>query len=301
MKCQSKKAIALLITLFFIMAITISIGIGLKQVKDASESIQSENFLLQSNVILDDVLHILKNDKNLQEIAKDESGEAFSVFLAQASFIPFESSGVKVLIELQSARSRFNVNALNNQNIFAMKEYMSRYMVSGDYVDLLRDFTHHNGNNQEEISYNSDIFYVKPELFRDYIVSRRQLDVINDFYTTTYHDNNLKNINFKNLFYYTDDTAYKIDLNHATVEVWEMMLGCDKVRAQELSSGVYEKMDDIALSDDEKRVLTTHFKTSFFEPYLDVKVSIMQKTQSAIIKFEYNMKTRKGYNFVYEI
>ncbi len=301
MKHSSKKGIALLITLFFIMAITISIGVGLKQLKDASNSIEGENFLLQSNVILDDVLKILQNDKNLEEIAKDDSGEAFSVFLSQASFIPFESSGIKVVMELKSARSKFNVNAINTRNIFFLKQYVGRYMVNGDYVDILQDFTHGNRNNQEEISYNSDIFYTKPELFRAYIVSKKHLDEINEFYTTTYHDNSLKNINFNNLFYYSDDANYKIDLNHATPDVWEMMLGCDKLRARELSSGVYEKMDDIVLNDDEKKILRTAFKTSFFEPYLDVSVEIIQNSQSAKISFEYNMKTKKGYNFVYEI
>ncbi len=298
---RSKKGIALLITLFFIMAITISIGVGLKQLKDASKSIEGENFLLQSNMILDDVLRILKNDKNLQEIAKDESGEAFSIFLSQASFIPFESSGIKVIMELKSARSKFNINAINTQNIFFLKQYVGRYMVSGDYIDILQDFTHGNGNNQEQISYNSDIFYTKPELFRAYIVSKKHLDEINEFYTMTYHDNSLKNIQFKNIFYYSNDADYKIDLNHATPDVWEMMLGCDKLRAKELSSGVYEKLDDIVLNNDEKSIVSTKFKTSFFEPYLDVSVEIIQNSQSAKISFEYNMKTKKGYNFVYEI
>ncbi len=301
MNNRSKKGIALLITLFFIMAITISIGIGLKQLKDASDSIEGENFLLQSNVILDDVMQILQKDKDLEEIAKDDSGDAFAVFLSQASFIPFESSGVKVLIELKSARSKFNVNMIDKRNIFLLKQYVGRYMVSGDYIDILQDFTHGNVNNQDEISYNSDIFYTKPELFRKFIVSKKHLDEINEFYIQTYHDNNLKNINLKNLFYFSNDKNYKIDLNHATPDVWEMMLGCDRLRAQELSSGVYEKIDDIVLSDDEKRVLQTVFRVSFFEPYLDVSVEIMQNTKSAKISFEYNMKTKKGYNFVYEI
>ncbi|MBU0631594.1 hypothetical protein KKA17_03025 [bacterium] len=43
-----KKGIALLITLLFIIAITASITLGLKQINDASKQLEGQNFIFQT-------------------------------------------------------------------------------------------------------------------------------------------------------------------------------------------------------------------------------------------------------------
>jgi len=48
-------------------------------------------------------------------------------------------------------------------------------------------------------------------------------------------------------------------------------------------------------------VLKHKFKTSFFEPYIYVVINIEQNKNNAIISFEYDIKKKKGSNFVYEI
>ncbi|MCK4974154.1 MAG: hypothetical protein KAR81_02795, partial [Sulfurimonas sp.] len=139
-------------------------------------------------------------------------------------------------------------------------------------------------------------------LFRDYIVSRKHLSEIDDFYKKTFHDNNLKNVNFDNIFYFSRDKNTIIDLNYATADVWELMLGCTKERAQTIASGagIWNNIDDINLYDDEKDMLGK-FKTSYFEPYLEVVVNIMNSNNIAKVKFEYDMKTKEGTNFSYDI
>jgi len=296
-----RKGIALLITLLFIMLITISIGISLKQVNTASSHVEDEKFLYQSSAVLDDVLTLLKSSQELNDI---NSSQDFSAFLAETSFIPFEAEGIKVSLELSSARSKFNVNTLvdasakpKEDRVAYLKQYVSNYMVITTYVDILLDSM---GKVKEDLSYNSELFNNKPYLFRDYIVSAKHLDELNGFYTSFYHEQSLENINFKELFYFGKNNDYKIDLSYATTEVWEMMLGCDTFRASELSATIYEALDDIGLSDDEKLRLAK-FDTSFFEPYIDVRLNIMQDKQSANIRFEYDIKNKKGTNFVYEI
>ena len=117
-----------------------------------------------------------------------------------------------------------------------------------------------------------------------------------------YHDGNLKNIDFKNLFCFNKKIDTKIDLNYATSEVWMLLLGVDKERADFLSSGMgtYYKLEDIPLSDDEKSLLNK-FKTSMYEPYIDVNIEVLQGKQHAIIRFEYDLIKNKGSNFVYKI
>ncbi len=306
---SSKKGIALLITLLFIVAITLSVGIGLKQVKEASTHVQNENFMLQTSVILDDVLKLLENSKELKEVAKAESGEAFYIFLSQSSFIPFEAAGVKISLEIFSARSKVNINSLRdinatnlnqpNEKLDAFKVYLNNYSVNIAYGDILMDLM---GGIKEDMSYNSDIFYEKPYLFRDYVTSYKHLLELNDFYLKSYHDNSLQNIEFEKLFTFHKNRENKLDLNYASVETWELMLGVDKLRAEELylGSGFYTALGDLNLNDEEKLALQK-FSVSYFEPFLDVTIEILENESIAKIHFEYDIKNAKGSNFSYEI
>lgn len=305
MLMTKRSAIALLITVFFIIAISISLGVSLKQVKDASNEVESETFMLQSTLILEDVTNILKNSRELDAVIGENSVESFFLFLSQVSFIPFESSGIKVSIEISSARSKFNINSLpdtNSSNPFkaqAMSLYLSNFFINESYIGILLDNMSH---IKEDNSYNSAIFNDNPTLFRDYIVSHKHLDEINNYYMQTTHENAISKIDFEKLFYFSKPQGYLIDVNYATKDTWRLMLGCDELRAEELwlGGGFYAKEEDLELSDAEAQMLQ-RFETSFYEPYLDVKVEISKNDQNAFIRFEYDMKTKKGSNFVYEI
>jgi hypothetical protein len=300
-----KTAMALLMTLLFIMLISVAIGVGLKQLKDASSYVSGEKFLYQNSVIVADVLNFLKETPELNDINSSEDLEDFLLY----SPIPFESSGIKVLIEFSSARAKYNINTIYDSNktitqmrIDSLKEYFEKYMINVDFVDILLDGI---GGIKEDSSYNSEIFNEKVYLFRDYIVSKKHFKEFEEFYEKKYDDENLENIDFDKLFYFSKDTnnSYKIDLNFATPEVWEMMLGCEKQKAELLSSKVdlYESYESIDLSDEELKLVKDIFQTSLFEPYIDVKIIILQGANSSEIEFEYDIKKKKGSNFVYEI
>jgi len=301
---MNKKGIALLITLLFIMAISVSIGIGLKYVNDASAEVENENFLLQSRVVTDDIINLLKNSREMEALAKNDSAEGLFIFLSQSGFIPFEIVNLKVSMEIDSARAKFNPNTLSDGNntidlkrVDALKEYMSRYNINHTYVDILLD-----NMLPENTSYNSSIFDENPYLFRDYIASDAHLEEINDFYTQTYYDNSLKNVDFEKLFYVSPDRHTKIDLNYATAEVWEMILGVDKPRAEQLSlgGGSYSDLESLGLGEEERKSLS-RFEVSYFEPSLDIRLHISKDDKSADIRFEYDIKNKKGLNFSYAI
>jgi len=305
-----RNGIALLITLVFIIAITLSVAIGLKQVKEGSYAVQNELFLLQSNMILNDVLTFLKNSNDLKKIIdNNDSVESLNMFLSQVGFIPFESNDIMVSLEIKSARSKININTISEHNISntedinerkeAFNTYFSKYSVDSEYTNILLDMM---GEIKEGMLYNSEIFYEKPYLFRDYIVSLKHLEVANNFYKQIYHDNYIDGIDFKNLFTFNQDKKTAVDLNYATADVWELMLDVDEIRANELlsGSGSYTKLSDLGLSDDEK-LLLSRFRTSYFEPYLDVMIEIIQKEHRSKIYFEYDIKNSKGSHFSYEI
>ncbi len=303
---SKRKAIALMITLFFIMAISVVLVISLKHLNEATDEVKSENFTLQTSVILDDVLAILKNSADLNAIYKDGSKEALNIFLSEASLIPFEIDGIKVLIEIKSARSNLNINSLVDNNgtanikrVKALEEYLFNYSVNSEYVSMLVDSM---SKVKEDMSYNSAIFNENTHLFRDYIASKEHLEEVNGFFAKSYNDNALSKVAFEKLFYYSKERDAKVDLNYADAELWRLLVACDELRAEELSlgAGSYAKLEDLNLREEETKALEA-FNVSFYEPYLDISVEIQEGSSVAKIRFEYDMKTKKGSNFVYKI
>jgi len=303
---SKRGAIALMITLFFIIAISISLGIALKQVKSVSTEISKQKFAMQSSILVDDVLNLLKTSPDLEAI---NSVDTLFIFLSEAAFIPFESSGVKMLIEIKSARSKLNINTLvdikgsalvpNPAKVEALSQYMAHYNVNPSYTDMIVDSM---SKIKADNSYYSDIFNENPYLFRDYIASRKHLETINDFYAKTYNENTLQKINFEKLFSFSKQRDSKIDLNYATKETWRLLLGCDELRAEQLSlgAGAYAVEADLGLAPEE--ILALHrFNVAYLEMFLDVKVTIQSAHLSSELRFEYDMNKKKGSNFVYEI
>ena len=300
MKTIKHNGIALLVTLMFIILITVSLGYALKQVNRSSQLIKNEKLLYQTSFIVEDVLTMLNNSSDIQLIAKENSIDNLAILLAQSTYIPIELADTKLVLKISSARAKLNPNTLTPTTIPIMKQYLNTKMVNSDYADILLDSL---SGIKEDNSYNSRIFDENPNLFRDYIASKEHLQNINTFYKKEFNDNALKNINFKELFYFCADKNTSIDLNYATTEVWEMLLATTPQRAQELYDngfGMYKSLEDLHLNRDELTQLQ-HFKISFFEPILLIELDITKSAHCAKIFFEYNIAKKRGSNFVYKI
>lgn len=307
MNTTRKNAIALLVTTFFIMAITLGIGVGLSAMKSASQEVEGERFMFQTALILDDILSILKSSQEIEALSDINATENFALFLSQMQFIPIEIEGMKVLVEIRSARRSFNVNALqgSNRGLYLqraehLREYLRRFRVQEEYINFLRDGM---SGVKEDSSYHTRIFYDEPYLYRDYIASQKHLEQINKAYIRQYRDTALKEADLTNLFSFNKERKTKIDLNHATHTTWMLMLGINEASALSLAqrSDIYTSYEELPISDEKKVVLQEVFQTSFFEPFIEVKVAIEHGDRSANILFEYDLKNKKGSNFVYEI
>lgn len=136
---MKRSAIALLITVMFVILITVAIGVALKQVNSASQTLKDEAFLYQSSLILEDVLTILQNSTDLARVGDSNSSAELFVLLSSASLIPFESQGTRVLISLSSARAHYPLASLDANTSQMLREYVSTKGVNSAYVDLLLD------------------------------------------------------------------------------------------------------------------------------------------------------------------
>jgi len=277
-----RDAVALLITVFFVMAITLSLGVGFKYIKDAKKSVSDEQLMLQSSAMVEDLLSIIRDSKQIKDI---KDAQDLSLFLAESSFIPLSYKDSTITIEVSSAREKLNLNIFKNkERLEILKRYLLSKMVVVEFADILTDSM---DGIKEDLSYHTDIFDANPNLFRNYITSYEHLDKLIEIYKNKYHDNHIKNIDIEKLFFLSKDTTTKVDLNFATSEVWELMLGCSKVRAEELSSnaGSYKQLDDLNLNDEEVKMLAK-FNYSFYEPFLNIKLNISQDDKQSSFEFD---------------
>jgi hypothetical protein len=297
-----RSAIALLITVIFVMIISVAIGYGFTQLKEASKVVEDEKLLYQSSMLLDDVLAILFASPQMQSLADSNSSDDLYLFLANSRYLPLEIGGEKVILSFESANAKVNINSLNRANEALFRDYFSSYMVGSSYVDILKECMRKNQAKDEYNSYTSTLFEKNPGLFREYIASKKHLDIINAFYEKEYGDTNLKNISFDELFSYSPNSAEAIDLNYAKPAVWELILGTSRQRAEMLSqgAGAYKTVKDLDLSVDEEKNIAK-FKTTFFAPYLLVTVEIIREKSSSKIRFIYDVKLKRGYDFVLEV
>ncbi len=294
-----RRGVALLITLFFIIAITAAVGVSLMHLKQSGEELQKSRFLVQTGSVIEDVLAMMSQADKLGSF---NDAENLNIFLLTAGFIPLELKELLVKIEITSAMGRININSLAGSKPFqqALSLYLARFDVQdADYMsDLLIDCM----GGYKEV-YKTDIFDAMPELYRERIVSRRHLDKILDYYTRERHDNAVTRVPWEKLVRFDDSNATTIDVNYVTPELWQMMVPTlEKEAAVELASGggAYLKLDDLALSA-EQTAEVAKFSPGFFQPVVRMDIEILENNSSAHVAFDYDLQTKKGKHFEFGI
>lgn len=294
-----RRGVALLITIFFIIAITAAVGVSLMNLRKSGEELHQARFLLQTGAVLDDVLAMMREADKLGAVT---DAETLNVFLLTAGFIPLELKGVLVKIEMTSAMGRININALKSSQPFqqALIEYMVRFNVQDAIYmnDLLLDCM----SGPKDV-YKTNIFDEMPELYRERIVSKKHFDQIVDFYTRERHDNAVIKLPWKELIRFDDDNATAIDANYITPALWQVLIpGLDEERAMELASGevIYNTLQDIDLQEEDRVRLST-FSPSFYQPVVHMEIEILENNSSANVAFDYDLTAKKGKHFEFGI
>ena len=294
-----RHGVALLITLFFIIAITVAVGISLKNLQKSGVELHKARFLLQSSAIVEDVILLMQNVDKLGVVS---DADGLNLFLLSAGFIPLELNELLVKIEITSLMGRVNLNSLGRskelQELF--REYLLRYNVQdvGYVVDLFVDCS--SGNKEY---YKTDIFDEIPEMYHQKIVSKRHLEKILDFYVRERHDNAVTQIPWDELVRFDEHNDTTVDANYMTPSLWQLyMPNLSEERAIELASGeiVYHTLDDIDLSKEERNDLQK-YKLGFYVPVVHADIEVRENNSTAHIAFDFNINTKKGKNFEFGI
>lgn len=294
---KNRSGIALLITLFFVISVTAAVGVSIIQLRLSAEQVREGKCLIQSSMVLDDLLKLLKNSPLLDKI---QDADSMRYFLQSASIIPVSLENLNVKINIQSAMGRFNINTLSSFKPFqeALSVYMMQYEISDVeyFQDLLID-----AMSGKRAEYRTDIFDAMPWLYRDKIVSMTHFEQIVDYYVLTRHDSNIRKIPWKELIRFGAHSDRKIDANYIRPQLWKLLLPeIGEEIATDLSSSVtvYKGSKDLALSDEDIKHLDA-FNLSYFVPRAHIEVDVRRNDQNVHIAFEYDLKTKKGGNFDY--
>lgn len=294
---RRRPAIALLITLFFVISVTAAVGVSIIQLRLSAKQVREGKCLIQSSMILDDLLKLLKTTPLLDQV---KDAQSMQYFLENASIIPVALENLNVKININSAMGHFNINTLSYFKPFqeALSGYMLQYEISDVeyFKDLLIDCM--SGQKNE---YRTDIFDAMPWLYRKRIVSMAHLEQIIDYYVLTRHDNNIRKIPWKQLIRFAPSGDRMIDANYITPQLWQLLLpDITEDIAVDLASNefVYEKSQDLSLADEDLAQLE-RFDLSYYLPRTLIEVDVRRNDQNVHVAFEYDLKLKQGGNFDY--
>jgi len=293
----SHSGIALLITLFFVISVTAAVGVSIIQLRSSAKQVREGKCLIQSSMILDDLLKLLKTSPMLDSI---QDADSMRYFLQNTSIIPLALENLNVKVNINSAMGRLNINRLSSSRQFqeALSGYMLQYDISDIeyFQDLLIDCM-----RVENSEYRTDLFQMRPWLYGDKIVSMEHFDQIIDYYVMNRHDNNIRKIPWKQLIRFGSHSDKGLDANYITPQLWHFLLPeLDDGVADDLASGtvVYKGDEDLSLVE-EDIIKLKKFDISYYIPRAEIVVDVTRNDQNVHVAFEYDFSLKKGGNFVY--
>lgn len=297
---KERSGIVLLMTLFFVMAITVVVGVSLSNLQAGNAKVQEARFLAQSAITTEDTIAMFSG---METLLDGNSTLGFNIFLQTVAAIPLNNGDYEGLVSIESARGRLNINTLAGSPEFqqALLRYLQIHEVEDPQyvVTLLLDCM-----GGTRAFYNSDIFERAPWLFRDRIVDGKHLHKILEHYVFNRNDAAVYNVPWEKLFRYDLNTSNELDANYVSDELWTMMLAETPVEhPPAFPEGVdlYENAEDLELDPEIVTRLTEGFHLGFYSPTIQVHLQLRNASEEAEITFEYDILKKQAKEFKYVI
>ncbi|NWF66095.1 MAG: hypothetical protein HXX81_01370 [Campylobacterales bacterium] len=292
-----KKGIALLITIFLIMLLTLAILKSTDITDKYFKNVQRLSFFIQANKSLLDTIEVLKlTTKDIN------SSEALFILQALPILVEDKQSSMKLSLELNSGANRLNINRLidsNNtinqpfydllQNILMKYEVMD----SSYFFSILLDTL---DNDSEERIFQSEIIIDEPFFTNGKIVSIEHLKYILDYYVEKRDDINIKKIPWNEFFDFESQNSDFNYLDYRLINFIVQGIANDNTFHDE----IFHNYEEIGLTDEDKKKFES-IKINFFEPLLNCRMKFNYLDQQITIDFLYDIKNKKAYNFEVKI
>ena len=294
-----RRAIALMVTLFFIMAISVVVGVSLLLVKKGRTVASGYTMLAQSALALEDVLAWIESSAAVKHVSDPVT---FGQMIDAMAAVPLEIEGVHVTVRVEGAGGAVNINALSASPDLQerFRQYLARHHVKDtDYlIDLLLDCM-----EGDKPHYRTTIIDANPQLYRERIAGIGHLEQILAFYSQERYDPAAMQLDWQALVRFDEHNATSVDLNQISAEALGMLLPRSPhaaIEAMLANRLPYESFDALPL-DDEAKAQLQDLGGVFYLPHLRISLAISTPTERAEIVFDYDLETRRVRMVTYAI
>ncbi len=175
---NSKKSIVLLITLFFISAISVLILQNLKDTEDFLDEISSQSSLSQVQITINNInteipKYLKSNSDNIDDI------------LANAKAVPLQFGNVDILLSIEEyILPQFYINNLTD-DMMAEDDFMNNINYQYDFLEIVKK----NNKKKDKYKNNNQIQHT----IQEYIKLTKDSDILNikDEFTYIKEDENI--------------------------------------------------------------------------------------------------------------
>ena len=298
-KNSKRPAVVLLITLFFIVALGITITAIMKQSEYFLDKINKTNFYTQSNLIFNDLKTILK------EKSKDINDSSSLYMLTSLPIIIYDKkSNIKIEMNCKSGAFGFNPNCLsNNINsaefhkcydiVFAL--FSSLKIANPDI--LINTIADSIDSDKSERYSETEIVIENPWFKQGHIESLDRFKKIVHFYALKNDDYTALNIHWERYFSFKNR---EIDFNYidpllAKAISPEIDLG--SLSNLKANGEVFpiEKLEDAGISAEAKNKLT-EAEVKTFVPLLQCSIELIHNKNWSRTEFYYDIE-KKVFNY----
>lgn len=265
---MKRPAIALMLTLMMLLAMSASLSITFALFQKSFKSYNSNSFRVQSAVLMVDAVNIM------HALAKDvgESPEAFDLLVQSAEELPLQVGNVDMVIRIRPKAAKFNINHyVRDKHYEKLYAYLLEYELQrpGYLLDMIEDTL---DADSDEKQYGServlyDPFFIQGK-FSDYHMFLKLLDV----YALETKDMNVYKVPWN---------AW-IDFDSEFVD--EAYMSVEMQRVIEAPGGISNELSDFT-------------ETGENNSELQCEVYLRREEAESIASFDFSFKTKEITNF----
>ena len=263
-----RSAIALILTLMMLIAMTAIIGIALTLFQKNFKTYEGSKFRVQSAVLMHDAVQIM------QSLVKDvgESEEAFAILVQSGEELPVRIGNIDMVLKLRPKHAKFNINRYQRDKHYEkLYAYFLQYELQrpGYMLDMIEDTL---DADIEEKQFGTERVLYDPFFLQGEIKDYRQFLKLIDTYAKEIKDMNIYTIPWNA---WVDFSGDFIDEAYMTVEMQRVL---------EASGGISNELSDFE-----------EVNTNSSE--LSCEVYLRQESAESIATFDFSFKSKAITNF----
>jgi len=263
-----RPAIALMMTLFMLIAMSGALSITLALFQKNFKTYADNKFRVQSAVLMVDGVNLLRSlEKDIESL-----DGAFDLLVQSGEELPIKIGEVDMVIRLRPLNAKFNINKYTRDKHYdKLYAYLLNYEIQrpGYILEMIEDTL---DEDRDERQYGSERVLYDPFFVQGKILDYEQFKKLLDVYAKETKDINIYKVPWTA---WMDFTSTFIDKAYMTIEMQKVL---------EASGGVSNELVDFTDVDENKNNLSC-------------EIYLRQDEAESIAQFNYSFKTKQITNF----